>query len=72
MKTLEAKPFDQNAESEKSTVYIDRARSRRLGAKSNRYARNQTSSNSLTHFHCSNSCFLLETGIAGHGRLLLA
>ena len=28
--------------------------------------------NSLIRFHCSNSCFLLETGIAGHERLLLA
>ena len=75
MKTLEAKPFDQNAENwkaRKSTVYIDRARGRRLGAKSNRYARTHKSSNSLIRFHCSNSCFLLETGIAGHERLLLA
>ena len=63
MKTLEAKPFDQNAENlkaRKSTVYIDRARGRRLGAKSNRYARTQKSVNSLICFHCSNSCFLLE------------
>ena len=45
---------------------------RRLRAKSNRYARTQKSSNSLIRFHCSNSCFLLETGIAGHERLLLA
>ena len=28
--------------------------------------------NSLIRFHCSNSCFLLETGIAGHERLFLA
>ena len=45
---------------------------RRLGAKSNRYARTQKSVSSLIRFHCSNSCFLLETGIAGHERLLLA
>ena len=45
---------------------------RRLRAKSNRYARTQKSLNSLIRFHCSNSCFLLETGIAGHERLLLA
>ena len=45
---------------------------RRLRAKSNRYARTQKSSNSLIRFHCSNSGFLLETGIAGHERLLLA
>ena len=54
----------------KLTVYIDRARGRRLGAKLNRYARTQKSSNSLIRFHCSNSCFLLETGIAGHERPL--
>ena len=45
---------------------------RRLGAKSNRYARTQKSSNSLIRFRCSNSSFLLETDIAGHERLLLA
>ena len=56
----------------KSTVYIDRARGRRLGEKSNRYARTQKSSNSLILFRCSNSCFLLETNIAGHRRLLVA
>ena len=56
----------------KSTVYIGRARGRRLGAKSNRYARTQKSSNSLIRFCCSNSSFLLETGIAGHERLFLA
>ena len=75
MKTLEAKPFDQNAENWKrenrlftSTVLEAGA----LRAKSNRYARTQKSSNSLIRFHCSNSCFLLETGVAGHERLLLA
>ena len=56
----------------KSTVYIDRARSQLLEAKSNRYACTQKSSNSLIRFRCSNSCFLLETGIAGHQRLFLA
>ena len=45
---------------------------RRLGAKSNRYARTQKSSNSLIRFRCSNSCFLLEIGIACHERLFLA
>ena len=38
----------------------------------NRYARTQKSSNSLILFRCSNSCFLLETNIAGHQRLFLA
>ena len=52
--------------------YIDRARGRRFGAKSNRCAITQNSSNSLIRFRCSNSCFLLETGIAVHERLLLA
>ena len=72
MKTLEAKPFDQNDEYWKqenrlftSTVLADRA-------KSNRYARTQRSSSSLIRFRCSNSYFLLETGIAGHERLFLA
>ena len=32
----------------------------------------KTSWNSLIRFHCLNSCFLLETGIAGHERLFLA
>ena len=80
MKTLEAKPFDRKLKARKSTVCIDRARGRRrrLGAKSNRNAGTQKLSNSLIRFRCSNSCFLLETGIsgiagiAGHERLLLA
>ena len=62
-------------ESEKiarSTFYFDRARGRRRGGKSNRYACTQKSSNSLIRFRCSNSCFLLETDIAGHERLFLA
>ena len=75
MKTLEAKPFDQNAENWKrenrlfTSTVIEAGAS---GAKSNRYARTQKWSNSLIRFHCSNSCFLLETGIAGHEGLLLA
>ena len=75
MKTLEAKPFDQNAENWKrenrlfiSTVLEAGA----SGQKSNRYARTQKLSNSLIRFRCSNSCFLLETDIAGHERLFLA
>ena len=75
MKTLEVKPFDQNVENRKrenrlftSTVLEAGA----SGAKSNRYARTQKSSNSLIRFRCSNSCFLLETGIAGHERFFLA
>ena len=66
------RPKCRKLKARKSTVYIDRARGRRLGAKSNRYARTQKSSNSLLRFRCSNSCFLLETDIAGHERLFLA
>ena len=74
MKTLEAKPFDQNAENWNREIdCLHRPCSRPAPrAKSNRYARTQKSVNSLIRFHCSNSCFLLETGIAGHERLLLA
>ena len=72
MKEEEIEKKGRKSKARKSTVYIDRARGRRLGAKSNRYARTQKWSNSLIRFHCSNSCFLLETGIAGHERLLLA
>ena len=71
MKTLVAKPFYQNAENWKrenrqftSTVLVAGT-----SAKSNRYAHTQKSSNSLIRFRCSNSCFLLETDIAGHERL---
>ena len=66
------RPKCRKLKARKLTVYIDRARARRPGAKSNRYARTQKSSNSLIRFCCSNSCFLLETGIAGHQRLFLA
>ena len=41
-------------------------------AKSNLYARTQKSLNRLIRFRCSNYCFFLETGTAGHERLLLA
>ena len=63
MKTLEAKPFDQNAENwtrENRLFTSTVARGRRLGAKSNRYAHTQKSSKSLICFRCSSSCFLLE------------
>ena len=55
MKTLEAKPLDQNAENWKreNRLFISTV----LEAKSNRYARTQKSSNSLIRFRCSNSCF---------------
>ena len=73
--TLEAKPCDQNAENWKrenrlfTSTVVEAGAS---GAKSNRYARTQKSSNSLIRFRCSNSFFLLETGIAGHEKLFLA
>ena len=63
MKTLEAKPFDQNVENwkrKKSTVYIDRARGRRLGAKSNRYARTQKSSKEFDSFSLLKLLFLVR------------
>ena len=47
-------------ESEKSTVYIDRARGRRLQAKSNRYARTQKLSNSLIRFRLLKLLFLVR------------
>ena len=73
MKTLEAKPFDQNAENWKreNLLFTSTVLKAGTSAKSNRYARTQKSSNSLIRFRCSNSCFLLETGIAGHERLFL-
>ena len=73
MKTLEAGRSTKMPKLEiDKTVYIDRARGRRLGVKSNQYAHTQKSSNSLIRFRCSNSYFLSETGITSHGRLLLA
>ena len=72
MKTLEAKPFDQNAESEKIDCLRRPCSWPVPRCKSNRYARTQKSSNSLILFRCSNSCFLLETDNAGHQRLFLA
>ena len=44
------RPKCRKLKARKSTVYIDRARGRRLGGKSNRYARTQKSSNSLIRF----------------------
>ena len=77
MKTLKAikavRPKCRKWKARKLTLYIDCARGRRrLGARSNRYARTQKSSNSLIHFRSSNSCSLLETGITRHERLFLA
>ena len=75
MKTLEAKPFDQNAENWKrenrlfiSTVLEAGASGQnRIGAHALRSHRTV-----WFVFRCSNSCFLLETDIAGHERLFLA
>ena len=75
MKTLEAKPFDQNVENWKwenrlftSTVLEAGASGQnRIGTHALRSHRR-----SLIRFRCSNSCFLLETGIAGHERLSFA
>ena len=75
MKTLEAKPFDQYAENRKrenrlfiSTVLeAGTSGQNRIGTHALR-----SHPNSLILFRCSNSCFLLETDIAGHERLFLA
>ena len=66
------RPKCRKLKARKSTVYIDHARDRRLGAKSNQYTRSQRSPNSLIRYCWSNSCFLLETGVACHERLFLA
>ena len=75
MKTLEAKPCDQNAENwkrENRLLIWTVLEAGASGAKSKRYARTQKSSNSLIRFRCSNSFFLLETGVTGHEKLFLA
>ena len=75
MKTPEAKPFNQNAENRKRENRLFTSTVLEAGASGQnriRYTRTQKSSNSLIRFRCSNSCFLLETGIAGHERLFLA
>ena len=75
MKTLEAKPFDQNAENWKRANRLFTSTVLEAGASGkNRIGTHasQKSSNSLIRFRCSNSCFLLETDIAGHQRLFLA
>ena len=74
MKTLEAKPSDQNAENWKreNRPFTSTVPRPAPWGKSNRYAHSQKSSKSLIRFRCSNSCFLLATGIAGHERLFLA
>ena len=77
MKTLEAKPFelDQNAENWKRENWLFISTVLEAGASGqNRIGTHALRShpNSLICFRCSNSCFFLETDIAGHERLFLA
>ena len=75
MKTLEAKPFDQNVENWKRENQLFTLTVLEAGASGqNRIGTHALRSHrrSLIRFRCSNSCFLLETGIAGHERLSLA
>ena len=75
MKTLEAKPFDQNVENWKRENRLFTSTVLEAGASGqNRIGTHALRSHrrSLIRFRCSNSCFLLETGIAGHERLSLA
>ena len=75
MKTLEAKPFDQNVENWKRENRLFTSTVLEAGASGqNRIGTHALRSHrrSMIRFRCSNSCFLLETGIAGHERLLLA
>ena len=72
MKTLEAKPFDQNVENWKRENRLFTSTVLEAGASGqNRIGTHALRSHqrSLIRFRCSNSCFLLETGIAGHERL---
>ena len=75
MKTLEAKPFDKNVENWKQENRLFTLTVLEAGASGqNRIGTHALRSHrrSLIRFRCSNSCFLLETGIAGHERLSLA
>ena len=75
MKTLEAKPFDQKVENWKRENRLFTSTVLEAGASGqNRIGTHALRSHrrSLIRFRCSNSCFLFETGIAGHERLALA
>ena len=75
MKTLEAKPFDQSVENWKRENRLFTSTVLEAGASGqNRSGTHALRSHrrSLIRFRCSNSCFLLETDIAGHERLSLA
>ena len=75
MKTLEAKPFDQNVENWKRENRLFTSTVLEAGASGqNRIGTHALRSHrrSLIRFCCSNSRFLLETGIADHERLSLA
>ena len=75
MKTLGAKPFDQNAENWKRENLLFTSTVLEADA----LGQNQIGTHALRSlrtvwfvFAAENSCFLLETGIAGHEMLLLA
>ena len=75
MKTLEAKPFDQSAENWKRENRLFTSTVLEAGASGqNRIGTHALRSHRTVWFgfRCSNSCFLLETDIAGHERLFLA
>ena len=72
MKALEAKLFDQNAENWKRENRLFTSTVLEAGASGQNQIGTHALRNSLIRFRCSNSCFLLETGVAGHDRLLLA
>ena len=75
MKTLEAKPFDQNAENWKRENRLFTSTVLEAGASGqNRIGTHTLRSHRRVWFFfaAQNSCFLLETNIAGHERLFLA
>ena len=75
MKTLEAKPFDQNAENWKWENRLFISTMLEAGASGqNRIGTHALRSHRTVWFvfRWSNSCFLLETDIGGHERLFLA
>ena len=76
MKTLEAKPFDQNAENWKreNRMFISTVlEARRLGAKIESVRTHWEVIEPFDSFSLLKPfCFLLETDIAGHERLFLA
>ena len=71
MNKLEAKPFDQNAEIESKEIDCLHQPCSRPAPRGKIESVCTYSEFILIRFRCSASCFSLETGIAGHERLLL-